>query len=631
MAWTYLLKSNIELLKYWINLYYSEDTSHGIFNIPNVDTEVFNKLSEIFINLGISDDMIAQAADHKYYNNPTLQIEILNELAKFGIFSNSDRNDLLQIIRRLLEADSVNNMEAVLTRKFSNLNLNQFNKLLVTYCISNNLFHILNVYHHDFVKYDPDEDNSGAIGIILRNYDFSKDMDDSETFMNNIFETAKFLSKDNLLNYFRLHPLILLSTIIFTKGISMNDLLSKRVTLKIKDFTINKETLLYCLKDYNYFISFCNKFDNTIESDDVNHYALLRKHANVRTDNVYGYKLRQVSLPNFNSKELIERYGYKKVVNFIYFLRNSRPMSAYTFFKINNFNKEINETDYMTFLDKIYKVAIQNFKSVPISTSCVAFLELLGENSLPLRLYLKSANIISNHGKVRKNEILQLFANISANSEEICCLLETTINENIHLDTNTSGADLVEVLKSYSIVIRFSALHKLQLPELFLKSCAKKDLWLPFLTYVQIYNYPVDVTCKLLQNFASKSLIEHISHAISHDIQLDEIRNQLMGERDSRKYFLSKLGVRLTDSSGSSSDMSSHSSYGSMANSINSDFLESETLDYQTDLLEVLIRCHNSIDPPKALLFAARYYKSPLLAVLANSYEVSCAHLSFSN
>ncbi|GJQ78510.1 hypothetical protein Trydic_g11624 [Trypoxylus dichotomus] len=110
-------------------------------------------------------------------------------------------------------------------------------------------------------------------------------------------------------------------------------------------------------------------------------------------------------------------------------------------------------------------------------------------------------------------------------------------------------------------------------------------------------------------------------HAVSHEIQLDEIRNQLMGERDSRKYFLSRLGVRLTDSSGGSSDMSSHSSYGSMANSVGSDFLESDTLDYQTDLLEVLIRCHNSVDPPKALLFASKYYKSSLLAVLANSYE----------
>ncbi|KAI4467375.1 hypothetical protein MML48_2g00007702 [Holotrichia oblita] len=619
MAWLYLLKSNTDLLKYWINLYYSKN--EPIINTTNLNTEILQKINEIFLDLEINAEMITQITNNKNCINETVQTEILNELAKFGVFSDSDKTNLLSIIKRLLETDKLNYIEEVLNEKTSNLSLSDFYKLLIDYCITNKLYTVLNICCEDFIPYDKIESTSNVIDIILNNYEMSRNINNKEILRNNIFEVANFLCKDDLLSYFTSQPLILLSIIIFTNGVSIEDLLSKRVTLKIKDFEVNKETLLHCLKDYRYLVHFCNKYDKAIDFNVLTYYDLLKRHAEIRTNNIYKHRYSNTAFPTFNSAELIEKYGYKKDIDFIYFLKNSRPLYAYNFFKTNYLNHDINEMDYMNFIDKIYRVALRNFKCQSITTSCIAFLEMLDENSYPLRLYLKSANIIFNCGKTSEHELQQLFSNILRNCDEIYTLLEKSVVENMHLDLNSSGSDFTNALESYSIVTRFSVLHKLQMPELFLKFCAKNDLWLPFLIYIQIYNYPVDVISKLLQNFTSRSITEHISHAVTHDIQLEEIRNQLIGERDSRKYFLSRLGVRLTDSSGASSDMSSHSSYGSMANSISSDFLESETLDYQTDLLEVLIKCHNSVDPPKALLFAARYYKSPLLAVLANSYE----------
>ncbi|KAI4467372.1 hypothetical protein MML48_2g00012489 [Holotrichia oblita] len=619
MAWLYLLKSNTDLLKYWINLYYSKN--EAIINTTNLNTEILQKINEIFLDLEINAEMITQITNNKNCINETVQTEILNELAKFGVFSDSDKTNLLSIIKRLLETDKLNYIEEVLNEKTSNLSLSDFYKLLIDYCITNKLYTVLNICCEDFIPYDKIESTSNVIDIILNNYEMSRNINNKEILRNNIFEVANFLCKDDLLSYFTSQPLILLSIIIFTNGVSIEDLLSKRVTLKIKDFEVNKETLLHCLKDYRYLVHFCNKYDKAIDFNVLTYYDLLKRHAEIRTNNIYKHRYSNTAFPTFNSAELIEKYGYKKDIDFIYFLKNSRPLYAYNFFKTNYLNHDINEMDYMNFIDKIYRVALRNFKCQSITTSCIAFLEMLDENSYPLRLYLKSANIIFNCGKTSEHELQQLFSNILRNCDEIYTLLEKSVVENMHLDLNSSGSDFTNALESYSIVTRFSVLHKLQMPELFLKFCAKNDLWLPFLIYIQIYNYPVDVISKLLQNFTSRSITEHISHAVTHDIQLEEIRNQLIGERDSRKYFLSRLGVRLTDSSGASSDMSSHSSYGSMANSISSDFLESETLDYQTDLLEVLIKCHNSVDPPKALLFAARYYKSPLLAVLANSYE----------
>lgn len=627
MAWTYLLKSNTDLLKYWINLYYTSNTADISLNIPNLNKESLEKLNEIFIDWDINDELIALITNSKGSVDETTQTEILNELSKFGVFDRLAQNNLFEIIKRLLGSNKIHSIEDTLSLKSANISLRCFHKLLVDYCESNNLLNILNIFYEDFIKFDEVQKNSEAINLILNSYFTCKDLSNIELLRNNIFEVAKFLSKSNVLDYFSSYPIILLSIIIFTKLINIEDLLTKGVTLKINDFEINKEMLLNCFKDYHCFINFCYKFDNVHFKHETDYYKLLKKHTGINIYSACKYRFDNTPLPTFNSLELIEKYGYKKKLDFVYFLKNCRPIYAYYYYK-NDLALKRNEMEYVTIMDKVYRVALRNFKSNEITSSCVAFIEMLRENSYPLRLYLTTANIIYNSGKITENEILKLFANISGNCQEILSLLEASIIDNIQLDTNTSGDDLIGILKSYDIVVRFSALHKLQLPELFLKACAARDLWLPFLIYVQIYNYPVEISHRLVQTFNSKSIIEHMGHAMLHDIHIDEARNQLMGERDSRKYFLSKLGVRLTDSSGSSSDMSSHSSYGSMANSIGSDFLESESLDYQTDLLEVLIRCHNSADPPRALLYASRHYRSPLLAVLANSYEVNCEYFS---
>lgn len=100
-----------------------------------------------------------------------------------------------------------------------------------------------------------------------------------------------------------------------------------------------------------------------------------------------------------------------------------------------------------------------------------------------------------------------------------------------------------------------------------------------------------------------------------------------MRDRDSRKAFLSRIGVRaslenlsMTDSMNSS--MQSRSSYGSTNSSTGSDFLEIDISNMKTTLLQVLIKSHNSRDPPRALLQACQLYRCPLLAILATSYEV---------
>lgn len=101
-----------------------------------------------------------------------------------------------------------------------------------------------------------------------------------------------------------------------------------------------------------------------------------------------------------------------------------------------------------------------------------------------------------------------------------------------------------------------------------------------------------------------------------------------MRDRDSRKAFLSRIGVRaslenITWSGSMNSSFYSRSSYGSSSGSSGSDFLEIDISNTKTTLLQVLIKSHNSRDPPRALLQACQLYRCPLLAIVATSYEVS--------
>lgn len=188
---------------------------------------------------------------------------------------------------------------------------------------------------------------------------------------------------------------------------------------------------------------------------------------------------------------------------------------------------------------------------------------------------------------------------------------------------------------------------------MFLRICAQSNLWLPFMILAQLHNYPSEQIKNLVHAFKSPTLLEHILHSVVNDFQVSKYQNKkgfvvcltddhlcfnklsllqlddqnLMRDRDSRKAYLSRIGVRtsleninMTDSMCSS--IYSRSSCGSTNSSSGSDFLEIDLLNTKTTLLQVLIKSHNSRDPPRALLQACQLYRCPLLAILATSYEV---------
>jgi hypothetical protein len=72
-------------------------------------------------------------------------------------------------------------------------------------------------------------------------------------------------------------------------------------------------------------------------------------------------------------------------------------------------------------------------------------------------------------------------------AREILLLLEAALRY-----SHSSDKCIVKQLLHWDLAVKFAKFHQMKLPEEFLKHCAKEDLWLPFVLFIQLHQYPVD-------------------------------------------------------------------------------------------------------------------------------------------
>ncbi|XP_030752680.1 LOW QUALITY PROTEIN: spatacsin [Sitophilus oryzae] len=610
-----LLQNQADMLISWIRITYSPTLPTNL-SISEDLVLVLQSLpiSEQFLNKILPSNLSSENKER-----------ILNELAKFGVFVGEERHDICQILSRINCADNIVDVYAILNQNpSSNIDLSSFFELLIDYCSKNNLLVVLNSCLKNFdIAILKGCDELSHFRLITDFRNLVKSFQEKDL-CDNIFNVSVYLSGDNLEKYFCDNSLVFLSLLVFSENVSVQKTLAE------------KSLILYNVDLYR---PLTNLFESTTFLGDLyrrkinkvtcnlTYFDLLKKHHELDPTKIFSYKFENKPLPNFNSFSSEQCEVYSKKINYTFYLKLSRPsMASKCFFlDILKGNIVINDEIKMIAREKVYKIAVSSFDNISLTTSCVSFLEMIGISSEFLRVNLEAANVL-----FRSNpefEIVSMFLNAEKNSRLIQALLDETIVENIDFTKMTvSGKEFVQASKLYEIVIKFSDLHQLPLPDLFLTNLSQHNLWYPFLLYAQMKNYPVDQIKTLCSNFKNPSLLEHIVHSVMHDIKVNEA-NVLMGERDSRSYFLSKLGVRkMLEAVSEKDSLYSRSTYSgasfeSNLSSFESDNLEIDITNTKVTLLQILIRCHNSTDPPKALLQACYFYKNPLLAILATSYE----------
>ncbi|KAG5898668.1 hypothetical protein JTB14_005427 [Gonioctena quinquepunctata] len=603
-----LLQNDIKLLNTWVNLKYNEP--FDTFVIPE-------NLLALFNTYPITNEMVNQLNISETSVNTTNAM--LDELSRFGIFCNADIDRLLNILYRLNQSESTKHIFLIIKKSTANITEKQFLDLLLRHCIANKLYGVLSICIENFDISDEDVTESPDLDLIL---DFRKLTENfNETNLrDNILKVSKFLSHD-MNSYFEDNPLLVLSLTFFTEDIDFYQLLAEK---NVKIAGIELSQAVAHLPDHLKTLSAVIHRKKTIENSTLTCYDLVEKHFKVDVKKLFSFQFEKKPPPNFSTPELVAKYGYLKQPNFIFYLKQFRPSIACKCYLVDQFRQFdcLPEDNVRRLQKKVYKIALRNFTSLEATSSCVAFLEMIGINSSYLRVALGAAGIIYDNYK-NVGRVVEMFMNIENDPIVILEILEALVMENIDVEKFTEGSYFVQAMKEYDIVVNFTISFNLKLPTMFLKDCASNNLWLPFLIFAQLKNYPMDQLKPIVQSFKNPSLLEHIYHSVAHDILIDD---QNVWLRDSRTTYLSRIGVRksmdnLSQSGSIYSSIASYSSYSSNASSGGSDFLEIDISNTKATLLQTLIRCHNSTDPPRALLQACQLYRNPLLAIFATSYE----------
>ena len=76
-------------------------------------------------------------------------------------------------------------------------------------------------------------------------------------------------------------------------------------------------------------------------------------------------------------------------------------------------------------------------------------------------------------------------------AEEILPLLEAALYHRYLLLDDSDDA-VVKHFLHWDMAVKFAKHHHLKLPEQYLRHCASKNMWLEFVLFIQIHQYPVE-------------------------------------------------------------------------------------------------------------------------------------------
>lgn len=301
-------------------------------------------------------------------------------------------------------------------------------------------------------------------------------------------------------------------------------------------------------------------------------------------------------------------HGHNEVLHSQDFLRQGRPCHAAMFVLgevIRNYGKPSRKLLKRAIVSA-HELAFTNMTDQSVVSSCVAFIEMLGESSLTLRTHV---------GAVKQ---ILIFSEACDDEEDKLSVTEPLLNKFMTKTQSVNAHDIFELLihclpldmSLQGLAVQFARLHKLAIPRNFLVHCARNNDWITFLFFSQIYNYPLDVVKLLARQFQSVSLKEHLESFLS--------RYPAPGRTLSRSTTES-LGHKISQSS--MSDVPSSKECEAIPAEVATACLV--TSGVKGSLFGVLLACHNCADPAEALLHSCVELPCPILAVLAEFYKVN--------
>ncbi|XP_004751343.1 spatacsin [Mustela putorius furo] len=541
--------------------------------------------------------------------------EILDQLARNGIFLESELEDFELLLLRLTRIGGVM-QDAVPVQNYRAQEGWDFHSHFILYCLEHGLQYLLYVYL-DCYKLSPSNcpflekkelhEAYPWFEFLVQCRQVSSNLTDPKLIFHASLANAQILIPSNQASVSSMllegHTLLALATTMYAPGgvsqVVQND--ENETCLK----KVDPQLLKMALTPYPKLKTalFPQYTASNVLPPDITLYHLIQSLLPFDPSRLFGWQCANTlaigdavsHLPHFSSPDLVNKYAIVERLNFAYYLQHGRPSFAFGTFLVQELTKSKTPKQLIQQVgNEAYVLGLSSFYVPSVGAACVCFLELLGLDSLKLRVDMKVANIIlsckcrnedARSSYIRESlaeKLSKLAVGEKATIEELLILLEEGIWNSIQQQEIKRLSS--ESSSQWALAVQFCRLHNVKLSTSYLRECAEANDWLQFIIHSQLHNYHPEEVKSLLQYF-SPVLQDHLRLAFEN----------------------------LTSVSNSKMDSDP------VCNRVPQELQRNK--EEMTDLFEVLLQCSEEPDSWCWLLAEAVKQRAPILSVLASCLQ----------
>ncbi|XP_063268578.1 spatacsin isoform X2 [Prinia subflava] len=213
-------------------------------------------------------------------------------------------------------------------------------------------------------------------------------------------------------------------------------------------------------------------------------------------------------LPHFSSAELVSRHAVLERLDFLFYLLHGRPAFAFGTFLGQQLARSKTPRQLMRRAARDARALALRCAGAPaVAAACVCFLELLGQDSLGLRVQLGAAAMILGSEALQQRPardcLAEKLTRLADGDQAAAAAVLTSLEEAFWAAIEHQGVKRTssDSRRQWSLVMQFCKLHNLELSTSFLRECAKSNEWLQFLIQSQLHGHQPAQVLPLLQAF----------------------------------------------------------------------------------------------------------------------------------
>ncbi|XP_061138808.1 spatacsin [Syngnathus typhle] len=550
-------------------------------------------------------DLTAQVVNDNTRSSHFLREEILDTLARRGVFIPDELSDLDQLLWRAAQGGCL--MTPALVHRHLGLDIHS---RVISWCLERQLQFLLYTYleHYKLTPRNcPVLSNGGPThsqpwsDMMVKIQEITTNLTDPTLVHQASLTCAQVLLPGSPPSLSSLllegHSLLALATIMFAPG-GIDQVVAQGESQSKAEFSIDPQLMKMALTAYPKLKAalFPAGPRGPGAFTDVSVYHILQALHPLDPCRLFGWQegnslnsVETIELPHFSSPHLVDSFALVEQLDFLYYLQNGRPSFAFATFLL----QQLIGCDHVGQIlqkarQQVHILAVQSFNLPSVVAAAVCFCELLGLNSVQIRVDVNVLNTIWTHWKLNRTHCgdtqplhtlvskgVKLVEAEPGAAKELIGYLEAAVIDSLEVkDVKRSSW---EAAQEWSLPVDFCRLHGLPLSCVYPAHCARDGHFLNFLLFVQIHHFTSQQVGSLLFQF-SPALQDHL-HMAFGELQL------FTGE----------------------------SSVGPVT---------------PLDLFQVLLRSQEEAEPSMYLLQEALKHRSPSLAVLAACQQepeiVSC-------